>query len=95
VSANTGLLTNISSITQVSVQDTATLLRTTSGREGVILYNNSATVTVWVGDSSIVSGQGTPIPPETPMAFGLNGAELWGVGDVGVAVVNVSHGIIA
>jgi hypothetical protein len=91
VIANTALLTGPLTQAQVNVGTAATLLRLTVGREGVIIFNNSLTLTVWVGSAGVTVGLGTPVPPQGTTAYGLDGASIYGIVSVGTVVVNVTH----
>lgn len=91
VIANTGGLKGPFVSAAVSVGTVPTLLRTAAGIEGVIIYNPSTTVTVWIGEASIAAGSGIPCLPGNFVSYGLNGSSLYGIVASGTVTVNVQH----
>lgn len=62
---------------------------------GVVLYNNDPAVTVWVGGSGVVAGQGTPLLPGDYHSWVLGPtAILYGITAAGTVSVSINYGYI-
>lgn len=62
-----------------SVSDTATLIvAANTARHSILIGNNSSTLTVYVGDSTVTTANGIPIPPGATLLEDSGGTTLWG-----------------
>lgn len=64
------------------------------GKQAVVIYNPSTTVTVWVGGAALVAGAGTPILPGAFHAWSLDGVTLYGVTSAGSSTVTLSYATV-
>lgn len=95
VIANTGFLTGALVDSAVSITTSRAVLFTASGRQGLIVTNNSTTATLWVGGAGVAANLGTPIPPGVSYGFGLNGNTLYAVASAGSITVTMTSGTVS
>jgi hypothetical protein len=74
----------------VSVTGSATLIvAANTARHSILIGNNSSTVTLYVGDSTVTTSNGIPVPPGATLLEDSGGTTLWAGAIYGICASTV------
>jgi hypothetical protein len=91
VISNTNPINNAPDYGQQNIPAASTVIYAAVGTWGLVLYNPSATDTVWVGGNPAQVGKGTPLLPGGYHSWTIKDITLYGISDGGTVAVSYNR----